>query len=101
MAERSPENNGALIGGIVGGILAALLLLGALIAFLVLRRRHEKPEKDSVGGDFGMQSVPPRPESTSHRSEYAFLSTNLPGSSYAEIHTATNETNYTMGEFEL
>jgi hypothetical protein len=46
-AGQSPEDNSALIGGIVGGIVA-FLLVGALIAFCVVRNRRQPKDSTST-----------------------------------------------------
>jgi hypothetical protein len=47
-AAQSPNDNTALIGGIVGGAVA-LLLIGALTAFCVVRRRRNHKEPSNAG----------------------------------------------------
>jgi hypothetical protein len=58
-AAQSPEDNAALIGGIVGGAVA-LLLIGALIAFCVVRsRRNGKGQADVDPNAQALQSRSP------------------------------------------
>jgi hypothetical protein len=45
-AAQSPEDNIALIGGVVGGAVA-LLLIGALIAFCVVRSRRQSKDNNA------------------------------------------------------
>jgi len=47
-AAQSPKDNAALIGGIVGGVVA-LLLVGALIAFCVIRSRRPQSKDNDAG----------------------------------------------------
>jgi hypothetical protein len=51
-------NNGALIGGIVGGIVA-LLLIGGLTAFLVMRSRRPKIDGSDEGNAMANRSAAP------------------------------------------
>jgi len=56
-AAQSPKDNTALIGGIVGGAIA-LVLVGALIAFCVSRKRQGRQSKDIDAGAQQLASTP-------------------------------------------
>jgi len=56
IATPSAVPNAALVGGVVGGILAIFLLVGAVIAFIVYRRRQSgnaSPTVDSIAEPSG------------------------------------------------
>jgi hypothetical protein len=54
-AAQTPEDNSdsALIGGIVGGALSLLLLVGALIAFCVMRNRRQDSTSTPLESNYG------------------------------------------------
>lgn len=91
-AAQSPKDNAALIGGIVGGAVA-LLLIGALIAFFVVRsRRKHKQQLDPSA--LSLRSTPP--------SNYARVNlSDRPASNYTGLFATSEHDTYANGQLEL
>jgi len=96
-AGHSSQDNSTLIGGIVGGAVA-LLLIGALIAFCIVRsRRNSEGQPDADGNAHALQSTPP--------SNYGRLNlTDRPASTsthYTDLVATSEHDTYANGQIEI
>jgi hypothetical protein len=96
-AVQSPQDNSAVIGGVVGGAIA-LLLVGALVAFCVMRsRRNSEGQPEADRNTLAPRSVAVPP------SNYARISnlSDRPPSDYNNTALTSEHDTYADGQLAL
>jgi len=96
-AAQSPQDNSAVIGGVVGGAIA-LLLVGALVAFCVMRsRRNSEGQPDADQNTLAPQSVAVPPSNYTRISNLS----DRPPSVYSATALTSEHDTYADGQLAL